>query len=143
VSDIAKTREYRKEVSFWQRILGLRDCQITFEETDTAGVSQAGGGKVTVACYEADDLRRKAHIYFNRENPDQDGLPHTVAHEMVHVVGDKFIRLVERLVDLVPEGAARDLVYKQVCDEWEIVVDDIARAMLRLRGMGDKAKTGV
>ncbi len=116
---------------------------MTFEETDTAGVREAGGGKVTVACYQADDLRRKAHIYFNRENADEDGLPHTVAHEGVHIVGDKFMRLVERLIDLVPEGAGRDLVYKQVCDEWEIVVDDIARGFLRLKRMGGKAKTGV
>jgi hypothetical protein len=59
-----------------------------------------------------------------------------VAHEGVHIVGDRFVRLVERLVELVPDGPGRDIVYKQVCDEWEIVVDDIARGLL-------KAKTGV
>ena len=138
MSAIAKT-QYRKEIAFWQRVLGLRDWQITFRETDTEGVSEAGGGQATVACYTCDDLRRKAVLYFNRDSPDEDGLAHTVAHEGIHVVGDKFIQFAGRLVDLVPEGPGRELIYKQFCDEWETFVDDIARAMLRLKGKREVA----
>lgn len=123
---------YRKEITRWQTTLPLRDWRIDFEETDAEGVREHGGSHVTVACYDADDLRRKAVIYFNRENPNSDGLKHTVAHEMAHIVGDKFIRMVERLVDLVPEGPGRDFAWRQICDEWEVVIDDFARALVRL-----------
>jgi hypothetical protein len=145
VSDIAKTfTNWGPLVKFWQRILGLRDWELVWNCREQIYLRGLGWSEDTKGCNEVEELRRYTNLSFCSDEVDYKGADHVVCHELLHTVLHPLFRTIDNIIiHHINDETVRKHLHGEVRRELEIATDDITRAMMRLKRMGGKAKTGV
>lgn len=106
----------------WMIEVSMKDCP--------GGDADAGGYCVPSTRY------KKAWIEFSRDAKDEPEWRKNVVHEVLHIVGAPMTRVVEHLLEFVPEGS-RKVVSEMFDDALEQQTEALARGLYSLPVWGE------